>query len=178
MRNSWTNSAPLNFGRIAINLKPFSERHSNAEQIMARLKKKVAGLPGIELHLRTCQELTVGGRSSATQFQYTLEDTQLYELYDWAPKLVEHLKKLPELSDVNSDMGKAAPRTKVVIDRDHAAQFGITPQAVDGLTPSLSSLVNDSDSNSVRTGLLKLQCIHPIKTLIESSVAISYMPYA
>jgi multidrug efflux pump len=128
---SWTNSSPLNQGRLVINLKPFAERRSNADQIMTRLKKKVANLPGIELHLRTRQELTVGGRSSATQFQYTLEDTQLHELYEWAPILIQHLKKLPQLSDVTSDMEKAAPRTTVVIDRDHAAQFGITPQAVD-----------------------------------------------
>ena len=128
---SWTISTTLNVGRIAINLKPFSERSSNAEQIMARLKKKIAGMPGIELHLRTRQELTVGGRSSATQFQYTLEDTQLHELYNWTPKLIDRLKKLAELSDVNSDMENTAPRTTVVINRDQAAQFGITPQAVD-----------------------------------------------
>jgi multidrug efflux pump len=128
---SWTNSAPLNRGRLVINLKPFAERRSNAGEILTRLKKKVANLPGIDLHLQTRQELQVGGRSSATQFQYTLEDTQLHELYAWAPKLIEHLKKLPQLSDVNSDMDKEAPRTTVVIDRDHAAQFGITPQAVD-----------------------------------------------
>ncbi len=128
---SWTNSSPLNEGRLAINLKPFETRHANAGQIMARLTKKVAGLPGIELHLRTRQELQVGGRSSATQFQYTLEDTDLRELYDWTPRLVQRLKKLPQLSDVTSDLQSAAPRTTVVIDRDRAAQFGITPQLID-----------------------------------------------
>lgn len=128
---SWTNSAPLNQGRLAINLKPFAERHADAGQIMARLKKKVADVPGIELHLRTRQELQVGGRSSATQFQYTLEDTELHELYEWTPKLITRLKKLPQLSDVTSDLENAAPRTTVVIDRDRAAQFGISPQIID-----------------------------------------------
>ena len=128
---SWTNQAPLNEGRLAINLKPFDQRHSDAGQILMRLNKGAAGLPGIELHLRTRQELQVGGRSSATQFQYTLEDTELRELYDWAPKLVQRLKKLPQLGDVTTDLQSAAPRTTVVIDREHAAQYGITPQAID-----------------------------------------------
>ncbi|MDB5880930.1 MAG: acrB/AcrD/AcrF family protein [Ramlibacter sp.] len=128
---SWTNSSPLNLGRLAINLKPFDQRASDANEVMTRLKKKVAGLPGIELHLRTRQELQIGGRSSATQFQYTLEDTELSELYDWTPRLVERLKKLPQLGDVTSDMQSDAPRTTVVIDRDRAAQFGITPQVID-----------------------------------------------
>ncbi len=128
---SWTNSAPLSQGRLVINLKPFDQRKADAAQVMARLKKKTAGLPGIELRLRTRQELQVGGRSSATQFQYTLEDTDLHELYVWTPKLIAQLKTLPQLSDVNSDLQSAAPRTTVVIDRDRAAQFGISPQMVD-----------------------------------------------
>jgi multidrug efflux pump len=128
---SWTNSSPLNQGRLVINLKPFGERVSNAAQIMARLKRKVRGTPGIELRLRTRQELQVGGRSSATQFQYTLEDTDLGELIAWTPQLIARLKTLPQLSDVTSDLESAAPRTTVVIDRDRAAQYGITPQAID-----------------------------------------------
>ncbi|WP_051711401.1 efflux RND transporter permease subunit [Andreprevotia chitinilytica] len=128
---SWIGSTPSNNGRLVINLKPFAERHADAGKIMNRLRKKVADVPGIELHLRTRQELQVGGRSSQTQFQYTLQDTDLHELYDWTPRLMAELKKLPQLSDVTSDLQNAAPRTTVVIDRDHAAQFGITPQAID-----------------------------------------------
>ncbi|MDR3369776.1 efflux RND transporter permease subunit [Rhodoferax sp.] len=128
---SWTNSSPLNEGRLVINLKPFAQRSSDAGQIAARLKKKVAGLPGIELHLRTRQELQVGGRSSATQFQYTLEETDIGELYAWTPRLIERLKTLKQLDDVTSDLQNAAPRVTVVIDRDRAAQFGISPQVID-----------------------------------------------
>jgi multidrug efflux pump len=130
---SWINSAPLNKGRLAINLKPFSERHADAEQIMARLRKATAGVAGIELHLRTRQELQVGGRSSATQFQYTLEDTNLAELVAWTPRLLARLRTLPQVADVTSDMDAAAPQWTVVIDRDRAAQFGISPQMVDNV---------------------------------------------
>jgi multidrug efflux pump len=129
---SWISPTPaMNNGRLVINLKPFAERRADAGQIMGRLRKKVAGLPGIELHLRTRQELQIGGRSSQTQFQYTLEDTDIADLYAWTPRLIARLKTLPQLSDVTSDMQSAAPRTTVVIDRDRAAQFGITPQAID-----------------------------------------------
>src|SRR5882672_151799 len=129
---SWISPTPtLNNGRLVINLKQFGERLSNAGQIMARLRKRAVGVPGIELHLRTRQELQIGGRSSQTQFQYTLEDTDARELYAWTPRLIARLKTLALLSDVTSDMQSAAPRTTVVIDRDRAAQFGITPQAVD-----------------------------------------------
>ena len=130
---SWTNSAPINKGRLAINLKPFAERRDDAGRIMARLRMAVAPVAGIELHLRTRQELQVGGRSSATQFQYTLEDTNLTELVDWTPRLITQLRTLPVLADVTSDLDSAAPRLTVVIDRDRAAQYGISPQVVDSV---------------------------------------------
>jgi multidrug efflux pump len=129
---SWISPTPaMSNGRLVINLKPFDQRSAEAGQIMARLRQKVAGVPGIELHLRTRQELQIGGRSSQTQFQYSLEDTDVRQLYAWTPRLIDALKTLPQLSDVTSDVQAAAPRTTVVIDRDRAAQFGITPQAVD-----------------------------------------------
>ena len=128
---SWTNSSPLNQGRLVINLKPFAQRSASATQVMSRLRKKTAGVPGIDLHLRTRQELQIGGRSSATQFQYTLEDTDLNELYDWNARLLKSLNKLPQLNDVTSDLEAEAPRITVVIDREHAAQFGISAQLVD-----------------------------------------------
>jgi multidrug efflux pump len=128
---SWTSSAPISQGRLMINLKPFAQRTENAGKVMARLKKKTAGLPGIELHLQLRQELRAASRSSATQFQYTLEDTNLQELYEWTGRLAQRLRTVPQVTDVASDTQNAAPRTTVVIDRDHAAQFGISPQSID-----------------------------------------------
>jgi multidrug efflux pump len=129
---SWISPTPaMSSGRLIINLKPFDQRHADAGQILVRLRRAVAGLPGIALHLRTRQELQIGGRSSQTQFQYTLEDTDVRQLFEWTPRLMAALKTLPQLGDVSSDAQDAAPRTTVVIDRERAAQFGITPQAVD-----------------------------------------------
>jgi multidrug efflux pump subunit AcrB len=114
-----------------INLKPFRDRRSTAGQVMARLKRTVAGVPGIQLRMRTRQDLQIGGRASSTQFQYTLQDVDLKELYAMTPKLIARLSSLPELADVTSDLQDAAPRTTVIIDRDRAGTFGISPQAVD-----------------------------------------------
>ena len=128
---SWIDPSPLNQGRLVINLKPFDQRTDDAARVMARLKKAVADVPGIELHLRTRQELQVGGRSSTTQFQYTLQDTDFRELTGSIPHILGELRKLPGLSDVTSDLESAAPRATVVIDRERAGQFGITPQLID-----------------------------------------------
>ena len=128
---SWTGGSPLNQGRLAINLRPFQDRTASATTIMDRLRRSVADLQDIDTHLRTRQELQVGGRASATQFQYTLEDTDLAELSDWTPRLVMLLKKLPALSDVTTDVEAGVHHVALVIDREIAGRFGITPQMLD-----------------------------------------------
>jgi len=128
---SWIGPPAIGNGRLVINLRPFRERHRTAAEIMARLKSTVAEVQGIQLRMRTRQELQIGGRASSTQFQYTLQDVDLKELYAFTPKLIARLSLLPELADVTSDLQDGAPRTMVIIDRDRAATLGITPQAVD-----------------------------------------------
>jgi multidrug efflux pump len=128
---SWIGPPTIGNGRLVINLKPFRDRASTAGQVMARLKRTVADVYGIQLRMRTRQDLQIGGRASSTQFQYTLQDVDLRELYAMAPKLIARLSLLPELADVTSDLQDAAPRTTVVIDRDRAGTFGISPQMVD-----------------------------------------------
>jgi multidrug efflux pump len=129
---SWTYSAPLNVGRIIINLKPYGERSHSAVEIMQRLRERVADVPGIKMRLRTRQELQVGARSSVTQFQYTLQDPDLAELSTWSDRLVERLATLPELSDVNSDLDAQVEHVTVTIDRERAARLGVAPESIDG----------------------------------------------
>jgi multidrug efflux pump subunit AcrB len=86
---------------------------------------------GITLRMQARQDLQVGGRSSRSQFQYTLEDADLHELYVWAPRLVDRLASLPGIADVNSDLESSAPGMLVAIDRNRAASFGISPQLID-----------------------------------------------
>jgi len=128
---SWISPSPMNQGRLVINLKPFSDRRASATAIMRRVREAVADIKDVEVHLRTRQELQVGGRASATQFQYTLEDTDLKELTTWTPRLVALLKQLPQLSDVTTDLEAGVRHAALVIDREAVAAYGITPQVLD-----------------------------------------------
>jgi hydrophobe/amphiphile efflux-1 (HAE1) family protein len=121
----------LNTGRFFIGLKPREERKSTALQVIARLRPQLAKLEGVNLFLQPSQDITVGGRISRGQFQYTLQDASLDELNTWAPKMLAKLKTLPELSDVSTDLQGNAPQLTVHINRDAAARFGIQPQAID-----------------------------------------------
>ncbi len=121
----------LNSGRIQINLKPLEERKISADEIIRRLQPKLAEVSGITLYMQPVQDLTVETRVSRTQYQYSLEDPDVDELQEWAPRFVEKLKTLPELRDVASDQQNNGLQLRVVINRDTAARLGITPQMVD-----------------------------------------------
>jgi len=120
----------LNSGRIYINLKPFAERRSSAQDVIFRLQRAVADVDGIALFLQPLQDLTVEDRVSRTQYQYTLEDADPEELRRWAPTFVEALQALPELRDVGSDQQDRGLASLLVIDRSTASRLGITPQVI------------------------------------------------
>jgi hydrophobic/amphiphilic exporter-1 (mainly G- bacteria), HAE1 family len=122
---------PLNNGFVVLGLKPRDERDASADQIIERLRKRIATVPGGTLFLQASQDLNVGGRLARTQYQFTLQDANLEELNTWAPKLLERLKKLPQLRDVASDQQNSSTKLALVIDRDQAARFGIQPALID-----------------------------------------------
>jgi multidrug efflux pump len=121
----------LNSGRIQINLKPIEERSERAPDIIRRLQPKLAAVEGITLYMQPVQDLTVESRVSRTQYQYSLESANASELSVWAPRLIDALEKRPELRDIASDLQTGGLQTELVIDRDSAARFGITPQNID-----------------------------------------------
>jgi hydrophobe/amphiphile efflux-1 (HAE1) family protein len=120
-----------NTGTIFVPLKPFGERKSTSEDVINRLRPKLARIPGIALFLQSVQDLRIGGRGARTQYQYTLQDANLEELRAWAPRMVEALRKIPDLRDVNTDQQTAGLELDVTIDRDSAARLGVTPAAID-----------------------------------------------
>jgi len=124
-------SRPANNGFVIIDLKPRHERVASADQVITRLRKKLAQVKGAELFLQAGQDLSVGGRPSRTQYQYTLQDSDLNELNEWAPKLLEKMKRLPLLRDVASDQQTNGSMLSLTIDRDAAARFGIQPAQID-----------------------------------------------
>jgi multidrug efflux pump len=121
----------LNSGRFLINLKPHEQRSSDASAIIRRLKESTAAVPGIELFMQPVQDLTVDDAVSKTQFQFVLEDANPDELAEWAPRLVERLKELPQFADVATDLAAQGLAAYVEIDRSTAARFGITPATID-----------------------------------------------
>ncbi len=124
-------TAALNNGRMYITLKPKSERDASAFEVIRRLQPKLAKVEGARLFLQAAQDVRVGGHSTRTQFQYTLQDADLHELNTWAPKILDKLKTLPELRDVATDQQMAGTTLTIDINRDQASRFGLTPQAID-----------------------------------------------
>ncbi len=122
-----------NTGRMFVSLKPVGDRKASASQIINRLRPKLAVVTGATLYLQAVQDVRVGGRMSAAEYQYTIQDDNLAELNDWAPRLLLLMQKLPQLRDVNSDQQNAGLSANVTIDRSTAARMGITPQTIDSI---------------------------------------------
>ncbi|HEY2865260.1 MAG TPA: efflux RND transporter permease subunit [Casimicrobiaceae bacterium] len=121
----------LNSGRMLINLKPLSQRHGRATDVIRRLQSRVAGVEGIALYMQPVQDLTIEDRVSRTQYQFTVEDTNPDELSAWVPRIVERLRRVPQLADVASDLQDGGLQAYVDIDRATASRYGITPAAID-----------------------------------------------
>jgi HAE1 family hydrophobic/amphiphilic exporter-1/multidrug efflux pump len=122
---------PPNTGYVRIGLKPRGERDAVGDEIIARLREPLAGVPGVNYFMQVPQDLNFGGRSSRTQYQYTLQAVELDELNVWAARVMAKLRTLPEIQDVATDAQSKSAALRLVIDRDQAARFGIQPQLID-----------------------------------------------
>jgi multidrug efflux pump len=121
----------LNSGRMLINLKPVSDRHDSASDIIRRLQQETADITGISIYMQPVQDLSIDDTVSRTQYQFDLEDANPAEFNTWVPKLVDRLQQLPQLADVASDQENQGLSAYLTIDRDTAGRFGITPATVD-----------------------------------------------
>ena len=121
----------LNTGSMFMTLKPLAERGLTADLVIAKLRRSLAQFPGVTLYMQPVQDLRVGGRSSNAQYQYTLQSDNVQDLLVWAPRMLQKLKSLPGLLDVNSDQQDKGLQAGLVIDRAAAARLGITTQAID-----------------------------------------------
>ena len=121
-----------NQANMFIALKPKnSGRKATADQVITRLRPRLAQLVGVQTFLQASQDINVGGRAGQAQYQYTLSDSDLTELDNWAPRLLALLKTLPQLKDVSSDQQSQGGAVNLNIDRDAAARFGISPANID-----------------------------------------------
>jgi multidrug efflux pump len=126
-----TGGGAENTGGMEIELKPVSERKVTVYQVIERLRPKLAVVPGATLFLRAYQDITVGGRISSSQYQFTLSSENLNDLLDWAPRVEMAMSQMPELRDIASDQQTRGLQATLVIDRDTASRLGISPQAID-----------------------------------------------
>ena len=120
-----------NNGKIYVSLKPFEERTEKAPEVIARLRESTKAVAGMSIKFQAAQDINVGGRLSQAQYQYTLQDGDLTELFTWAPRIMDEMAKLPMLRDVATDQQVSGTTASVTIDRDRAARFGIQPQVID-----------------------------------------------
>ncbi|HVJ53518.1 MAG TPA: multidrug efflux RND transporter permease subunit [Aliidongia sp.] len=124
-------NASENTARTFMQLKPFEERTASAQQIIQRLRPKMAEVPGAFFYMQAGQDINIGGRLSKTEYQYTLTDTDSEELNHWAPILLDGMQKLAQLQDVTSDQQIAAPHVSIDIDRDAAYRLGLSLGLID-----------------------------------------------
>jgi HAE1 family hydrophobic/amphiphilic exporter-1 len=122
---------PLNTGRMFITLKPRDQRTADADQIIARLAPQLAKVEGAALFLQAAQDVRVGARASRTQYQYTMQGSDLGGLNEWAPKMLAKMQTLPELRDVASDQQTQGTTLTLTINRDQASRYGLTAQTID-----------------------------------------------
>ncbi|MGC2779125.1 MAG: efflux RND transporter permease subunit, partial [Bradyrhizobium sp.] len=120
-----------NNGNMFITLKPRDERDASAQQIIGRLRPKLETVEGARLYMQAAQDIRLGGRPTRTQFEFTLQDSNLTELNEWAPKILDKMRSLPELRDVATDQQADGTTVQLSINRDTASRYGITPQLID-----------------------------------------------
>jgi len=120
-----------NNGNVYITLKPLGERDASATQVIARLRPKLEKVDGARLYMQAAQDVRLGGRPTRTQFEFTLQDANLDELNEWAPKILAKMKTLPELRDVATDQQSEGTTLQLKINRDTASRYGIQPQLID-----------------------------------------------
>jgi multidrug efflux pump len=127
----YTGGGAENTGQIRVELTPLDVRKANSDQIIARLRRKTAVVPGATLFLQALQDVKTGGRAAASQYQYTLQGDDLSELEEWAPKAFAAMRRLSSLRDISTDQQDRGLQATLVIDRDTASRLGIPQQVVD-----------------------------------------------
>jgi multidrug efflux pump len=120
-----------NSGFLFIGLKPLSERKVSALQVVNRLRPKMTSVPGASVFMQPGQDLRIGGRMSSAGYQYTIQSENIQDLVKWGPELLKNIRKLPGLTDVNTDQQNSGLEAELSYDRPTASRLGITPQSID-----------------------------------------------
>ncbi|HEX7213804.1 MAG TPA: efflux RND transporter permease subunit [Methylomirabilota bacterium] len=152
-------SVVMNTGRIFMLLKPRSERAS-ADEIVQDLRRKLSGIPGVNVYPQVLPTIRIGGNLTKGQYQYTLQDADLQSLYRWSPIMFERMKGLPGFLDVNSDLQITSPQVLVEIDREKASALGVTAMQIENAlnnaygSPQVSTIYTPTNQYWVMMELL------------------------
>jgi HAE1 family hydrophobic/amphiphilic exporter-1 len=152
-------SVVMNTGRIFMRLKPHGERPP-AEEIVQDLRKKLTGIPGINVYPQVLPTIRIGGQLTKGQFQYTLQDADTQTLYHWAPILFDRIKQLPGVLDTNLDLQIRSPQVLVEIDREKASALGVTALQIESAlnnaygSPQVSTIYTPTNQYWVMMELL------------------------
>jgi multidrug efflux pump len=146
----FTGGGTLNSANMRIQLKPLRVRKASADQVINRLRGRLSQVAGATLFLQAHQDIRVGGRGGASQYQYTLQADNLKDLYEWAPKLLAKLKTVPLVLDANSDQQVHGLQTQLIIDRATASRLGVNPAMID---TSLYSAFGQRQVSTMYTGI-------------------------
>ena len=139
-----------NSGFIFLGLKPLEERKVNAGQVIDRLRPKLMSVPGANTFIQAGQDLRIGGRMSSAQYQYTIQSDNLQDLVQWGPVLLQQMRKMRILTDVNTDQQNSGLQMTLVYDRATASRLGITPQMID---TSLYQAFGQAQVSTMYTGI-------------------------
>jgi multidrug efflux pump len=134
---AFTGGGQRNSANFFVILKPLAERKVSADMVIARLRRQMARVPGANLFLQAAQDVRVGGRAGNAQYQYTLSGDDIADLQTWAPRVQRALATVPDIADVNSDQQQKGLQTSLVIDRDRAAELGVSMSQLDATLDDL-----------------------------------------
>ena len=152
--------------RMFAQLKPLNERKLSADQVIARIRRASAHVPGAALYLQAVQDLTVGGRFGGAQYQYTLQADNLADLTHWAPIIQERIRKIPELRDVNSDQQMHGLASNIIIDRSTAGRLGVNVQDIDN---TLADAFGQRQVSNIYKGLNQYHVVMEVMPEMQQS---------
>ena len=164
--NANTGGGAENTARMQIELKPIGERDVTVDQVISRLRKKLAVVPGATLFLRAYQDITVGGRISSSQYQYTLSSENLTDLLDWAPRVEAKMRQISILRDIATDQQTKGLQATLVIDRDTASRLGVSPSAIDN---TLYDAFGQRQVSTIFTQLNQYHVVQEVDTAFRNS---------
>lgn len=173
---SFIGGGSVNQGRFFISLKPESERKLSSQQVVNRMRARLADLAGIGVYLSPIQDVRAGGRQGRSPYQFTLWDPNLPELEEWVPKVLARMRSLPQIVDVSTDREQGGLEAKVVIDRNRASQLGVAIQAIDNVLSNAFSQRQISTIYGERNQYRVVMEVSPSRSRDPNDIKDLYVP--